>query len=233
MANKIVLVRRGSTAGMEFPLDVDTGTDLRGICVEKDGSFWVTIDTGDVVAHYRLDSQANAAREISSDRFQVVGGTVTGIWGITTDGLYLYVAFHALRSGTHRNRISYRLKSGSESEFIETDVAPADAGNRFKGLCWDGANIGFIYRVLTGPISRFKMTRKRQFAAIDNISLGDGLPSGLVMDKDGTFWTVGSDNVIKHWNKSAVQIESFTLTNSGTAQDFCDAGGGYFAVAMI
>lgn len=221
---------------MEFPLDVDTGTTLRGI--QSDGSgqtFWVTLDPN-LYTRYRLDVGGNTARELSSERFTIVGGTVNSAYGIATNKFHTFVNFHALRSGVHRERQSLRSReNGTDIEIIETESGAGDLGNRNLGTCFLGDRLNLIYQPNGAFASKLRTNRftSTTYGLIDDISLVAQNIKGVSMDgQQSDFWTVGSDNIIRHFRADGGEIENFTLTNSGTARDLCEAGGGFLAVAM-
>lgn len=221
---------------MEFPLDVDTGTNIRGISRSGDGSFWVSIDPN-IYTRYRMDTSSGNAKEISSDRITISGGTVNSVHGITTDRFHVFVNHHALRSGVHRERATRRSReNGIDIEIIETEAAAGDAGNRNLGTDWGGdTRQHLIYQANGAFASKFRTHRWRSttYSPVDDIGLVAQNIKGVSMYGQGEdFWTVGSDNIVRHFRASGAEIENFTLTNSGTAQDICHLGGGLLAVAM-
>jgi len=235
MANKIVIVAKGQTTGVEYPLDVDTGTDLRGLCYEGGGFFWAQRDPN-LLVRYHLDVPGNTLRKLTTE-----GGTSTGFdsaaWGICTDGFNLFINNHNFRSGTHKNNVLQFTKAIKATALaIAFDTSASDNSNRFKGMDYDGEQLLALYQV-NGDATNTRLVRLRFNTGNtgENLNIQPSGMTGICIDEQGGgFWTIDASNVIRHFNKDGNEMttDQATLTHSGTARDLCNLGDGRFAVSM-
>lgn len=235
MANKIVILRKGLSEGPEYPLDVDTGTTLRGICHEGGGNFWLTCNPN-LVKKYRLDVAGGNAKNISSDNFATTGSD-SDIWGIATDGLDLLLAMHNLRTGVHHNFIrKYNKRGVSVEDLADFDSSAVDLGQRIKDLDFQIENVHFTYESGGIPANQSKRAVRAQAplaSVYQTTTLGNLNISGLVVDSQGDgFWTVGSDSILKQFMPDGTLKDQFTITNSGTPRSMCNYEDGCLAIAM-
>lgn len=233
MANKIVILQKGQTTGVEYPLDTHTGTDLRDLCYEGGDQFWITRDPA-TVHHYRLDPANATARKLASDDITLSGGTTTDLWGITTDGQKLFYSSHNFRAGTHNNFITNAGKGGVPVQTLTQDGGAGDGGQRIKGLDFLGDRLIYLYQgVAVNTVARILRLHAGSPATINQLSLGAAGVTGICFEYQGQgFWIVDSSNVLKLMDISGNVVEQFTIGNSGTARGLCNMRDGRLAVAM-
>jgi len=229
MANKVILLAKGQTEGREVTFDVDTGTDVRGICHVGANQFWMARDPN-VVAHYRLDEAANQMKRIEQGTI----GFATDGYGIANDGQTTAFSLHTFRSGTHTDSfVTFRKGLTATIDQKVTDKGAADLGNRVRGLDFYGDSIYFIYSVNTGPVQRKRRLRFPPTANdyVENVSLGNGGYIDIAMDRQGVgYWLLASGGTIEHRAGDDSIIETFTIANSGTKRGICDLGDGRLAI---
>jgi len=145
MANKIVLIPDGSDTGEEFPLDVDTGTDGKGILWSGGNLFWVTIGLN--VKLYSIDRAKSQA--IFQDISFAWGGAVAAE-GITWDNQQFLYPFGQIAQGPTRNTWGWRIRTTSNRVALTIDdilvnsfggVLPA--GFKIRDTTFDGQKLWF------------------------------------------------------------------------------------------
>lgn len=239
MANKIVILTKHEASGVEYPLDADNGTNLRGLCRDSNNGFWVMIQTitspgNSFVRRYRIDAAGLAARRLGDE---ITIGNSTGAFGVARAGDRIYASYHGLRAGTHTNNILEFRSSYSglfQTGSLTIDSGAADNGNRFLGLDWETAKLIAIYNSSVANSNRRAYRNYPDTNLAENISTGLTNVTDICAEGDGTYWTIGSDNVIRRFRQNGTEItdEAVTLTHSGTARGICQAGLGRLAVSM-
>lgn len=233
MANKLVIITKGQTAGVEYPLDAHTGTDLRDICYEGGGQFWITRDPN-LIHHYRLDASGAALRHLASDAVTIAGGTTTDLYGIATDGHKLYYAAHNFRAGTHNNQLIMFSKAGLTVQSINQDTNAVDNTNRLKGMDAIGDRILYLYQPLAAnTVLRVLRMHSGTPVTINQIDLGASGFVGACFDlHGGGFWVLNSSGVLSNLDSNGALLEQFTITASGTVRGICDMRKNSLAIAM-
>ena len=233
MANKVVIVRKGFTEGVEYTLDVDTGTNLRGLTPQGGGQFIFALDKNKI-AFYRMDAKNAIFRKIDSD--VTTSGSDSDILGVTSSLGWMCWGVHNLRSGTNRENLVFARDNGKAMDTVSFNVGVPDVGNRIRGMEMRDNTIYYIFHQNSLPAKQLIRARNFPIDATSDflsIDLGNSSINGLCLDaQDFTrFWTISSSKVLRFHSMDGTVIEQFTITNSGTYQDVKDLGDGRLAIS--